>query len=45
MKMVSMYEAHPESKNQSCVAAVLVTLVLHVKVSHLCIKQNVYCSV
>jgi len=30
MKMHSMYKAHPESKNQSCVATVQMTRVLHV---------------
>jgi hypothetical protein len=45
MKMHSMCDVHPESKNQSRVAAVQVTCVPPVKVSHPCIKQNVYCIV
>lgn len=46
VKMHSMYEAHPESKNQSCVGAVQVTCVLRVKVSHYpYIKRNVCCLV
>jgi len=46
MKIRSRYKAHPDSRNQSCVAAVQITCVLHVKVGHyLCIKRNMYCLV
>lgn len=45
MKMHSMCDVHPESKNQSRVAAVQVTCIPPVKVSHPCIKRNMYCIV